>query len=230
MQRILIIVLMLFQIEMVSAQPDLLFPGSVPYIDKSDNTLFLSNRTAEEIKSYFMSLEALPFKVTAISEGHYEGYRLVYYQGGNLKGRKFWIKIMMVNTPSCLNYFEEHHPELLMRPFESLKAQIGFYNHSPGDFKKVYNHYKYLSCRLYRQTLDQSGATTDEMSTLIQQYNDTFTDNSKLMAGQNKTVYPLARPNMLPVNKWNHFMKLIHAIDGASYTTLIEYSEVLNNY
>lgn len=197
---------------------------AIAYSSKPANTIFLTNMTADQVKAYYVkNFEYQPEKVTPVADKTSKGYKFYYKHQGSLGWQKYWIKITTINTNDCIAYYESFNPDMLAAPFIPLKAQIGKYNHTNNDFKKVYKQYQHLACRLYRQVPDSSGNLVDEMTVLMSRYLDNLNHESSLMVSGGKGVVTSIEKKD-GSDTWDYWLEYLRELDKTGYVTLIEYS------
>lgn len=231
MKRLLGLIAMLFVVSLYSfcqsAMPEP-FADVVPYRIKSPTSLFLTNQDAEAVKNHFGQPEYIqPEKIECLDEGFYHGYRLCYNQSAciNQDSRSAWIKIYTINTNECIQWYEDMNPEFLMVPFQNIKAISESKNSNKDNFTKVFDRYKYLSCRLYRQSKDSEDETESELSLVLNKYNAKInTQSGQMLVSGDKDVY--SHPVSSLEYNWNLWMQCLEEIDVVGYITLIEYSEI----
>lgn len=231
MKRLLSLIAMLFVVSLYSfCQPAIPepFADAVPYRIKSPTSLFLTNQEAEAVKNYFGQPEHIqPEKVEILDEGFYHGYRLCYNQANciNKESRSAWIKIYTINTNECIKWYEDVNPEFLMVPFQNIKEIPENKNGNKDNFTKAFDRYKYLSCRLYRQSKDSEGETESELSLVLNKYYTKInTQSGQMLVSGARDVY--SHPVSSLEYNWNLWMQCLEEIDDVGYITLIEYSEI----
>lgn len=197
---------------------------AVPFSSKPGNCVWLTNMSADQVKKHYTELAIKPEKVTPVSDKTADGYRLYYCQTGSKGWQKYWIKITTVNTKNSVAFYEDYNPGLLMVPFQGLKDLIGKYGHTQAEFKKVYNKYEHLACRLYKQAIDNQGNLKDEMSVLYERYEDSLsTKTQNLAAADNQVALAMEQKNT-EIDSWDHWVRYLDVLDKCGYTTIIEYS------
>lgn len=204
------------------------FPDALPYSMKTPSNLYLTNHDAESVLAFFRQNNHLvPDGIVTVDEGYSHGYRLCY----NSKGRSAsdrtadWIKIYTINTQECLDWFQESNPEFLMIPFNEIKGLAGKAERPKDDFTKVYEHYKHVACRLYRQSETPEGEETDELALVMQKYSSKIDLETGLMLaseGDELMMKPVSRNEY----NWNLWMQCLDEMDMVGYITLIEYSQI----
>jgi len=203
------------------------FTDAVAFSRDHSPELFLSNRTASDVKDFFVQAAGdKPVKVIPISDGYNAGYRICYSTGNcRIPGKNDqWVQVYTVNTAECIRYYESENPDVLMAPFSQIRDLTTSSGHTKAEFNKVYNHYKHLSCRMYRQTGIESGGPLNEMTQLVEQYKSKVQSGSSMMlASEGEGV--LMRPVDIRQFNWNLWLKCFDEIEQSGYKTLIEYSQ-----
>ncbi len=207
-----------------NAQIPVVCANAVPFSNKPGNSVWLTNMNADQVKKYYAELSIKPEKITPISDKTSDGYRLYYCQPGSKGWQKYWIKITTVNTKNSISFYENYNPELLMVPFQGLKELVGKFGHTQADFRKIYNKYEYLACRLYKQAIDNQGNFKDEMAVLFEKYEDSLRSNYQNLTAANNQVPIVAEEDGKEIDSWDHWVKYLEALDKCGYTTIIEYS------
>lgn len=204
------------------------FVDAVPYSLKTPSGLFLTNQDATFVKDFFTAQSSdRPDKIVVIDEGYYHGYRLCYNKtdSNEHQSAASWIQVLTIDEKECIAWFEKTNPELLMVPFRGMKELACKRKHAKAAFREVYNRYKELSCRLYRQTEDSKGEQANELSLVLEKYADRINRQTDQMIASysNESL-------TLPMNdheyKWSLWLQCLEEIDVIGYITLIEYSEV----
>lgn len=204
------------------------FVDAVPYSLKTQSGLFLTNQEAAFVKDFFTAQSAArPDKIVAVDEGYYHGYRLCYSKTdcNNHQSVASWIQVLTIDEKECIAWFEKTNPELLMVPFLGLKELAGRHKQAKAEFREVYNRYKKLSCRLYRQSEDSKGEEANELSLVLAKYSDRINLQTDQIFASNSYA-PLTLPMSDNENSWSLWMQCLEEIDVVGYITLIEYSEI----
>ncbi|HLN53551.1 MAG TPA: hypothetical protein VK212_07560 [Lentimicrobium sp.] len=197
---------------------------AVPFSNKSGNCVWLTNMSSDQVKKHYTELGIKPEKVTPVSDKTADGYRLYYCQPGSKGWQKYWIKITTVNTKNSVEFYEDYNPGLLMVPFQGLKSLVGKFGHTQADFKRVYNKYQHLACRLYRQASDNQGNLKDEMSVLYERYEDSLSMKNQNLASADNQVVIAMEQNSSEFDSWDHWVSYLELLDKCGYVTIIEYS------
>ncbi|MFH1120606.1 MAG: hypothetical protein V1775_12355 [Bacteroidota bacterium] len=203
------------------------FADAVPYNLKSPENIYLTNQDAEAVKTFYtQSGRVQPDRIVRVEEGYYHGYRLCY-NISNCNGRELparWIQVVTVDIPECIEWFEEHNPELLMAPFVGLRELTGKYGSSKTDFFNLYDQYKFLACRLYRQSEDHEGEDTNELALVIHRFTDKISlETSQMLASGGEGV--MLKPGNSNQNEWDLWMQCFGELEVIGYSSLIEYSD-----
>lgn len=199
--------------------------SAIPYCDNADNCMWLSNLSAEEVLSLYLSKsDSKPIKVNDLKESTSYGYQLNFKKDNLQNVQKFSIKITTLRENECLDFYEKHNPEVLRVIFNDLKDQVGKNGHTYSDYKKIYHQYKHLGCRLYKQIEDAEGNLTDEMSYLLKQYqNSERKDQDNYLATTGLSDFGLSKKK-LSTDKWNYWINFLKDLETRGYITLIEYN------
>jgi len=228
-QLLILIISLTFVSTELKAQPEGVgpFADAVAYDLKSPSNLYLTNRDAGAVMAFFTEAGKIqPERIIAVDEGYYHGYRLCY-NSESCNDRDLpaqWIQVLTLDTRECLAWFEEYNPDLLMAPFTGLKALSGKQGHPGSEFSKVYDQYKYLACRLYRQSEDHEGGDANELALVIHKYSDKIDlETNQMLASGGDGV--MLRPGNNDRNEWDLWIECLEEIDVVGYTTLIEYSD-----
>jgi hypothetical protein len=200
--------------------------AAVPYSSESDN-MWLSNNTAADVVSHFLSNEKVNIlKISPFKDFNTSGYQIIYTTAVDNKPQKFSVKVTSVNVNECVSYYEKNNPEFLQVIFQELRDLVGYDGFTMNDYKKVYNQYKHLGCKLYRKVKDEDGTLTDEMSLLLNQYRDLYNrnnDSSLASVGQKAIINS---SNSIENNKQNYWINFLNELSSKGYITLIEYNTV----
>lgn len=199
-------------------------PDAVPYSNKPGNNMWLTNMTAEQVKAFYLSeISFKPEQIIPFTDKTSEGCKLSYKHEGSLGWQKYSIKITTVKIEDCISYYDKTNPDLLMLPFMGLKSIVGTFNHTPADFKKIYKQYQYLSCRLYKESVDKKGNVTNEMAMLLQKYSNALAVSGEnlLASGDKSAPVPMEKNNK---DNWNYWLEFLQELDTVGYITLVEYS------
>jgi len=180
--------------------------------------------TADQVKAFYLS--EIPYKpelITELSDKTTEGFKISYKHEGSLGWQKYSIKVSTIQLNECIAYYEKYNPDLLMLPFNGLREMVGSFGHSQADFKKVYKQYQYLSCKLYKEFIDDKGNSLNEMAMLMQKYNAALNASEEhLMASGDKSIpVPVTKQSK---DNWDYWLGFINELDRMGYITLIEYS------
>jgi len=202
------------------------FVDAVPYSIHNASNLYLTNQDAAEVKTFYTAANRLqPYKILAVDEGYYHGYRLCYKSADseNQEMADEWIQVVTVNLQECVDWYEKTNPEFLMVPFAGIVSIVGNKGHSRADFRKVYTHYKHLACELYQQSQDP-GDETNVLSMVLHTYNTKISlqTNQMLASGDYDVI---VTPGSNREDYWDLWMQCLEDIDDVGYTTLIEYSQ-----
>lgn len=221
-KSLLVIMIALFHLP-VSSQITAV-PNAVPYSSRPGNCMWLSNMTTEQVKDFYLNeISFKPEQIVPFSDKTSEGCKLFYRHEGSLGWQKYSIKITTVKIEDCITYYNNHNPDLLMLPFMGLKPLVGSFNHTSADFKKIYKQYQYLSCRLYKESVDKKGNTTNEMAMLLQKYRNALAVSEENLMASGEKVAPVP-PEKLLKDNWNYWIGFLEELDTIGYITLIEYS------
>ena len=204
------------------------FVDAVPYSLKTPSGLFLTNQDASQVKDFFNAQStARPDRIIAVDEGYYHGYRLCYNETNcdDYQSAASWIQVLTINEKECIAWFEKTNPELLMVPFMGMKELAGNHKKAKAEFREVYNRYKKLSCRLYRQSEDTKGEEANELSLVLDKYADRINLQNDQVFASNSTE-SLTLPMSDHEYSWSLWMQCLEEIDVVGYITLIEYSEM----
>ena len=222
----LILCIFIMQLSIANAQIVGLYPDVVPFSSQPGNCMWLTNQTADQVKTFYLnSATYKPEKIVPLADNTSKGFRLYYRHQGSLGWQKYWIKITTVNLNNCVAYYKDSNPEILMIPFEGLKAQVDAYDHSSSDFKKVYKQYQHLACKLYKVYTDDKGYSFNEMDKLLKKYSDALvTENQNLMASEGNGAVAPEQTDAVKKDNWDYWLRFLEELDSKGYTTLIEYS------
>lgn len=222
-RKSLIIIICLFFGLSLSAQIQTM-SESVPYSTKPGNTMWLTNLTAEQVKAFY--LDKIPFtpeKIVNLNDKTTEGYKMYYKHQGSLGWQKYSISVSTLKIKDCISFYENTNPDFLMLPFIGLKSSVGTFNHTPGDFKKVYKQYQYLACKLYRESIDQKGNVSNEMAVLLQKYMAAVNASDENLVAAGDGVVPVPQTKTQRDN-WNYWLNFLQELNNIGFVTLIEYS------
>lgn len=230
MKKLLILIISLTNISTIlKAQPSRVepFDDAVPYSLQSPSTLYLTNRDAAAVRDFFTGNgKVQPERIIPVEEGYYSGYRLCYGSeacNGNHSTAR-WIQVLTIDSARCMLWYRKNHPELLMAPFNGLLQLSGQSRDGRKEFRKVFERYKYLACRLYRQTEDHNGLPENEMALVIRRTSGRMEmETSQMLASGGDGVMLLPSNNLR--NQWNICIQSLEELEMAGYTTLIEYSD-----
>lgn len=222
----LILCIIIMQFPIANAQIVGLSPNVVAFSSQPGNCMWLTNQTAEQIKAFYMNnAEFKPEKIVPLADNTSKGFRLYYRHQGSLGWQKYWIKITTINLNNCVAYYKDSNPDILMIPFEGLRAQVDTYDHSLSDFKKIYKQYQHLACKLYKVSTDDKGYTMSEMESLLKKYTDELTTvDQNLMASEGTGAVSPAQTESTKKDNWDYWVRFLEELDSKGYTTLIEYS------
>jgi hypothetical protein len=203
------------------------FVDAVPYSLKTPSGLFLTNQDAASVKDFFNSQTSIrPEKIIAVDEGYYHGYRLCYNKANCMdhQSAAAWIQVLTIDEKECIAWFEKKNPELLMVPFLGMKELAGRHKQTKEEFREVYNHYKKLSCRLYRQSEDSKGEEANELSLVLEKYSNRINRQTDQMFASNSNE-SLTLPMSDNEYSWSLWLQCLEELEVVGYVTLIEYSE-----
>lgn len=228
-QLLILIISLTFVSTDLKAQPEGVgpFDDAVPYSLKSPSNIYLTNRDAEAVKAFFTRAgKVQPDRIVPVDEGYYHGYRLCYSTeactGRDLPAR--WIQVVTIDAAECLAWYEKHNPELLMAPFAGLQALSEKSRQDDKGFGRVYDRYKHLACRLYRQSEDHEGMMVNELALVISSYSGKIEMETNMMLASGGEGVMLV-PGNSDRNEWELWMQCLEEIELVGYTTLIEYSD-----
>ena len=230
MNRLAILLIsLLFIVSAAKAQPPGVDPfyDAVPYSVKKFNKTFLTNQDAGVVRAFFEhQVNNKPLRVIQIDQGHHHGYRFYYPNSeNNPDGPEAWIQVFTVDTRESIELFEKNNPALLEAPFLGLKAAAHNYGYPEEDITALYNEYKQIATRYYKEVTDANGNTVNEMTVVFQKYYSKL----KLQSGQ-MFASRNDGPVMLPENprdySWNLWLLCFEEIEQTGYRTIIEYSGI----
>ncbi len=231
MKKLLIpIILLALSASIIKAQPLRVepFTDAVPYSMKSSSNVYFTNQDAETVKVFFETqLSVKPEKVIRIDDGYYHGFRICYDKTdcSDTDKMSLWIQVLTINTEECIKWFDETNPEFLMIPFLGMKETVRKNRKLQEDFKKVYEQYKFLACRLYRLSEGPDGLESDELSLVLQKYTERINNQTgQMLASGDKNAF-IRQIDTASSNKalW---IQCLEELELVGYVTLIEYSEV----
>jgi hypothetical protein len=201
------------------------FYDAVPYSVKEFNTSFLTNQSAETVKSFFENQKtSKPIRVLKIDQGYHHGYRIYYQYTTNPEGPEQWIQIFTTDVSECLERLEKTNNELLEAPFLGLKFASKKYDFSDTEVAEVIHQYKHLACMYYQQTFNSRDQIVNEMYLVFQKYNSKLSDETGQMLVSMEDGL-IIRPVSSRDYSWNLWMQCLEEVNQIGYKTLIEYSE-----
>jgi hypothetical protein len=201
------------------------FYDAVPYSVKEFNTSFLTNQSAETVKSFFENQKtSKPIRVLKIDQGYHHGYRIYYQYTTNPEGPEQWIQIFTTDVSECLERLEKTNNELLEAPFLGLKFASKKYGFSDTEVAEVIHQYKHLACMYYQQTFNSRDQIVNEMYLVFQKYNSKLSDETGQMLVSMEDGL-IIRPVSSRDYSWNLWMQCLEEVNQIGYKTLIEYSE-----
>lgn len=202
-----------------------LFYDAVPYSVKEFNTSFLTNQSAETVKSFFENQKTCkPIRTLKIDQGYHHGYRIYYQNTTNPEGPEQWIQIFTTDVSECLERLEKTNNELLEAPFLGLKFASKKYGFSDTEVAEVIHQYKHLACMYYQQTFNSREQIVNEMYLVFQKYNSKLSDETGQMLVSMEDGL-IIRPVSSRDYSWNLWMQCLEEVNQIGYKTLIEYSE-----
>jgi hypothetical protein len=203
------------------------FADAVPYSMKSASNVYFTNQDAASVKAFFEEQTGVrPEKIIRIDEGYYHGFRICYSNISCTDSDKTssWIQVLTINTRECIERFEQNNPEFLMIPFLSMKETARKNRQLQNDFNKIYEQYKYLSCRLYRLSEGSDGKESDELSLVLQKYSErVYNQTDQMLASGDNSSY--VKPHNASTDHQNLWIQCLEELALVGYTTLIEYSD-----
>ena len=201
------------------------FYDAVPYSVKEFNTSFLTNQSAETVKSFFENQKTCkPIRTLKIDQGYHHGYRIYYQNKANPEGPEQWIQIFTTDVSECLERLEKTNNELLEAPFLGLKFASKKYDFSDTEVAEVIHQYKHLACMYYQQTFNSRDQIVNEMYLVFQKYNSKLSDETGQMLVSMEDGL-IIRPVSSRDYSWNLWMQCLEEVNQIGYKTLIEYSE-----
>lgn len=204
------------------------FVDAVPYSLKTPSGLFLTNQDASLVKDFFNAQSTVrPDRIIAVDEGYYHGYRIFYNETNcnDHQSAASWIQVLTIDEKECIAWFEKTNPEFLMVPFLGMKELAGNHKQAKAQFGEVYNRYKKLSCRLYRQSEDTKGEEANELALVLDKYADRINQQTDQVFASNSNE-SLTLPMSDHEYSWSLWLQCLEEIEVVGYSTLIEYSEV----
>jgi hypothetical protein len=203
------------------------FADAVPYSMKSATNVYFTNQDAGTVKTFFEEQTGIrPEKIITIDEGYYHGFRICYSNISCTDTDKTssWIQVLTINTGECIEWFEQTNPEFLMIPFQSMKETARRNRQFQNEFNKIYEQYKYLSCRLYRLSEGSDGHESDELSLVLQKYSERVNNQTdQMLASGDNSSY--VKPRNAGSDHQNLWIQCLEELTQVGYITLIEYSD-----
>jgi hypothetical protein len=206
------------------------YPDAVSLSADGCGKVYLSNTDAKVLMEYF-SAEFSPDKIIPVKDGYFSGYRLCFTSGSCHPEAESadWIQILTIDQDIALAWFKKNFPELLSYPFDGLKSCVGSNGYKMADYKEIVERYRFISCKMYRQTIAPDGSESDEMTAYIQR-------TVLNIKGKNEAQYVSVSSGGIFLNESsnkqnsennsvNEWIRCFDNIERLGYITLIEFKD-----
>jgi hypothetical protein len=206
------------------------YPDAVSLSADGCGKVYLSNTDAKVLMEHF-SAEFTPDKIIPVKDGYFSGYRLCFTSGSCHPQAESadWIQILTIDQDAALAWFKKNSPELLSYPFDGLKACVGENGYKMADYKEIVDRYRFISCKMYRQTIAPDGTETDEMTANIQRavLKMSGKHEAQYVSVSSGGVFSNESSNRQNAgyNSVDEWIRCFEYIDRLGYVTLIEFNE-----